>query len=163
MSDTASTFTVPADISRALGNVVIAWARIEALLAEFLSFLLQANPGHMYVLNQDVASATQLKWIRVLSDGRFTHEGTRSNLKILFDRIDAARSERNGYVHGMWSPGPEPDTAMVQTVKLDRAEIIRSELVTRSDLDDLFRDIASMGDELDMIGIRLRFVGPDAI
>jgi hypothetical protein len=75
----------------ALGDVVIAWSRIESLLAEFLSFFLKADPGYMYVLNQDVASSTQLKWIRTLVEARVTNENTKEGLSKLFARIDAVR------------------------------------------------------------------------
>ena len=137
----------------------MSFARIEALLAEFLSFLVKADHGLMYILNQDVAASTQLKWIRALVIARFTNDNTTANLKILFDRIDAVRGERNAYVHGVWGPGPEPDTATVQTVKLDRFEIIRTELVTASDLHDLFTEITSVADELYAVGKMLGFVG----
>jgi len=36
---------------------VINWSAAEAYLAEFLSFLLKADSGAMYVLNQTVAAA----------------------------------------------------------------------------------------------------------
>jgi hypothetical protein len=158
MSDPAI-FRVPAKISQSLGDVVIAWSRVEALLAEFLSFLLKADPGSMYVLNQDVACSTQLKWIKTLSESQFTNANTQENLIILFRRIDDARIERNAYVHGVWGPGAEPDTATVQTVKLGRSEIIREELVTSPDLDYLFNEITFVADELHMLGTKLGFVG----
>jgi hypothetical protein len=151
-------FSLPPTIRQSLGDVAIASARIDALLAEFLSYLLQADPGSMYVLNQDIASGTQLKWIRTLASGRFTNENTLTNLAVLFDRIATTKAERNALVHGVWSPGPEPGTAIVQTVKMDRAEWIREELVTSADLDDLFRDLESIGDELHAIGVRLGFL-----
>ena len=53
---------VPAGIRQSLGEVVIEWGRVEAIIAEFLSYLLQADPGAMYVLNQEVGSGTQIKW-----------------------------------------------------------------------------------------------------
>jgi hypothetical protein len=141
-------FELPSDIRLALGDIVMAWSRVEALIAEFLSFLLKADHGAMYVLNQDIASGTQMKWVKTLAADRFTHPNTQANLKILFDRIDGARGERNAYIHGVWAPGLEPGTARVQTVKLDRAEVIREDLVTAPDLNDLFSDIESVSDEL---------------
>lgn len=151
-------FHLPPEITQGLGDIVIAWARVESLTAEFLSFLLQADHGSMYVLNQDIAGGTQMKWIRTLAGSRFTNQNTLDNLTILFDRIDRTRGERNVYVHGVWGPGPEPGTATVQTVKLDRSEWIRTELVTPPDLKELFDEIASISDELFAIGKSLGFI-----
>src|SRR5260221_8606967 len=141
-------FELSPGIRMALGDIVIAWSRVEALIAEFLSFLLQANHGAMYVLNQDIASGTQMKWIRALAEDRFTNADTKTGLNIVFDRIDLIRGERNAYVHGIWAPGADLGTARVQTVKLDRTEVIREELVTAPDLHDLFSEIESVSDEL---------------
>jgi hypothetical protein len=150
-------FALPAEITQGLGEIVIAWSRVEALLAEFLSYLLQADPGSMYVLNQDIAGSTQLKWIRTLAQ-KFTNENTQKGLATLFDRIDKVRGERNVYIHGVWGPGPEEGTAIVQTVKLDRAEWVRTELVTGPDLKEVFEDIKSVSDELSVIAKQLGFL-----
>jgi hypothetical protein len=140
-------FEFPAAIRQSLGDIIIAWSRVEKLIAELLTFLLKADPGSMYVLNQDVASSTQIKWIRVLAEQNFDPTGL-GQLNDLLIRIDAARAERNAYVHGVWGPGPTEGTAIVQTIKLDRAEVIKTELVTAPDLDELFSDIETMSNEL---------------
>jgi hypothetical protein len=151
-------FSLPPEIRQSLGDIIIGWSRVEALLAEFLSFLLKADRGAMYVLNQDIASSTQLKWIRTLAAERYPDAQVQAFFSDLFERIDDARRERNGYAHGLWGPGTEPGTVRVQTAKLDRAEIIREQLVTRSDLDDLFGDIESVGDALYRLGTELGFI-----
>lgn len=140
-------FEFPAEIRQTLGDIVIAWSRVEGLIAELLTFLLKADPGSMYVLNQDIASSTQIKWIRVLAQQNF-HPAALEQLNDLLSRLDVARGERNAYVHGLWGPGPTEGTAMVQTIKLDRTEVIKMELVTVSDLNELFSDIEAMSDEL---------------
>jgi hypothetical protein len=144
-------------IIQGVGQIVISWARVEALLAEFLSFLLKADHGAMYVLNQDIASSTQLKWVRTIADYRFTNENAKKNLGILFDRIDKVRGERNVYIHGVWGPGPEKGTVVVQTVKLDRSEWVRTELVTGPDLKEVVDEINSIATELHTVGGRLGF------
>jgi hypothetical protein len=111
MPDVDTRHYVPSEIRLGLANIVIEWSKIEAYLAEFLSWLLTADQGAMYVLNQDVSSSTQLNWIRTLADHGFTNENTRENLYDLFLRIDAARIDRNGYVHGLWSEGPAGEAA----------------------------------------------------
>lgn len=79
-------------------------------------------------------------------------------LAALFDRIDKVRGERNVYIHGVWGPGPTEGTAVVQTVKLDRTEWVRTELVTGADLKEVFEDIKSVSDELSMIAKDLGFL-----
>jgi hypothetical protein len=125
---------VPVEIRQELGNIVIEWSKIEAHIAELLTYLLNANKGAMHVINQEVSSATQLKWIRILAADKFKPE-TMRHLSVLFDRIDAARQERNSYVHGLWTEGPAGETestAIVETINLGRSEIIKRELVNGS-------------------------------
>lgn len=140
-------FNLPPEITQSLGDVVIAWARVEALLAEFLSYLLKADPGAMYVVTKDIAAGMQLKWIRALAAERFPTEDAQEDLKNLFDRIEIVRNERNALIHGVWNTGPEPGTACVQTLKLSQSTSLREELVTPPDLDELFREIQSVSDE----------------
>ena len=89
---------------------------------------------------------------------RFTHQPTVEGLNALFTRIDEARGERNSLVHGVWGPSSEKGAATVQTIKLDRNEIIRTELVTVRDLDELFKEITSIADELHAVGVKLGFI-----
>ena len=42
-------FIVPDPLLISLGSVIIGWAKIDAMIAELLSFLLQANQSAMYV------------------------------------------------------------------------------------------------------------------
>jgi hypothetical protein len=148
------------ELLEGLGRVVINWSAAEAYLAEFLSFLLKADSGAMYVLNQTVASSTQLSWIRTLAKDRFSDPELLGRLDDLFERIDAAREDRNAYVHGVWGTDSEPETALVQTVRLNRTAIVELELVTRADLDDLADRLAEIVGELDSLGERLGFAQP---
>jgi hypothetical protein len=140
-----------------LATITIGWAVLEARLAEFLSYLLKADPGSMYVINQSAGSETQLRWIRTLSEG-FTNENTRAGLDALFKRIDDARMRRNALVHGVWRTGDDKTTAIVQTIRLTRREWVVDELVTRADLDELIADIEEASTELNQIGIKLGFL-----
>jgi hypothetical protein len=74
------------------------------------------------------------------------------------DRIKTASEDRNAYVHGVWQNGPEPKTATVQTVRLNRAEIVRDELVTCADLTDLAAEIEDITQELRELARRLGFL-----
>ena len=41
-----------------LGRIITSWAVIESLQAEFLAHLLQADPGSMYIMTQNVSAKT---------------------------------------------------------------------------------------------------------
>ena len=114
----------------------------------------------MYVLNQDTGTGTQIKWLRTLIETRVGEETARATLKLLFDNADNLRIERNAYVHGIWNKGAEPLTATVQTVKLNRAALVRTELVTVPDLNEFLGELLRMASELHTIGKALGFIRP---
>ena len=119
-----------------LGLVVIQWAQIEAHIAALLSWLLRADPGGMFLVTSSVSSSTQTGWVRTLVADTLSGDG-KANVLSLLDEVDELRAERNGLVHGVWNGGSQPQTAEVDTVRIDRAEILKTELVTVADLDDL--------------------------
>lgn len=138
-----------------LGLVVSRWAYVEWIEGDFLAYLLGADPGRSHVVSKNVSGASVTDWLRTLTPFQFTHPETQAFLASLFDRIDKARSERNTLVHGLWSAGPEPKTANVMTVKLERVELMRTELVALDDLQsllaeitDIYRELAAFGDKI---------------
>ena len=56
--------------------------------------------------------------------------------------------------------GPEAITAIVTTIRLDRAEIVKGELVTTHDLDGQIEEIGDIYAELVELGTRLGFHQP---
>lgn len=68
-----------------------------------------------------------------------------------------ARAERNTYVHGVWASGVELGTAVVQTFRWNRSEIIKHEITTAADIHELARHIDDLITELHMIGGKLGF------
>jgi hypothetical protein len=121
--------------------VIIQWSQVEAHFNEILAWLLEADSGFLNLVTQNTSGATQIGWMRTLFDGRFKDGPFKTKAAALLDDIDTLRIERNGLAHGIWSPGPEMDTALVQTLKLERTEIIRDELVTLADLNDLSAEL----------------------
>ncbi len=55
----------------------------------------------------------------------------------MLDSADQIRAERNILVHGLWKEGHESGTAIITTIRLDRAELIKEEFWTEADLNDL--------------------------
>ena len=140
-----------------IGRVVVRWAYIESLLGQFLAYLLDADQGKMNLVTQNVSGSTITDWLRALYPHRFADLETLDRLGLLFSRVDDIRSTRNAYAHGLWSRGHENDTAMLQTIRWERREIIRDELVTAADLADTLHHIEEIGAELLMLGDKLGF------
>jgi hypothetical protein len=151
----------PRDVSpqliAGLGMIVSQWAYVEAYEGEFLSFLTDADPGAMYTITQSVSGATLTDWLRVLSQVRFSNSNMVDNLSKLFTKIDETRADRNAFVHGLWKAGPENGTAIVQTIRWDRREVIRQELVTVADLNEIIERILEVIAELQMLAKSLGF------
>jgi hypothetical protein len=130
------------EINMRLGEIVVRWSALEYLLSMLLGTFLNADQGGMMVITNNVAISIQSKWIRALLASH-DHEAEQGKRVIeLLTRADDLRSERNEFIHGIWgTSGCEPQTAMIETVNLDRPEIIKSRLVTLPDLDALIADI----------------------
>lgn len=75
--------------------------------------------------------------------GAHEHEAAQNTrVTALLIRADDLRQERNELVHGVWEPTEcETGTSLIETVNLERTEIIRSRFVTTHDLDDLLGEI----------------------
>ncbi len=111
----------------------------------------------MHIVSKNISSSTITDWLRILTPFQFGHPETQAGLANLFGRINNVRGERNAYVHGLWSAGSVPTTAEVMTIRWERTEIMKSELVTTSDLDGLLADIGEIQGELVMLGDKIGF------
>jgi hypothetical protein len=104
--------------------------------------LVKADPGAMMIVTGNLAISAQSKWIRGLLSGREREAEHSAHVIALLDRADELRSERNEFAHGIWDTnGCEPKTALIQTVNLERTEVIRTRLVTVADLNELVIEI----------------------
>lgn len=140
-----------------LGRICIRWAIVEELCNSFLAVAASADRAFLRVITQNVSNATVVDWLRVLSDARFADERSRKDLAELFRVIDEIRGQRNELVHGIWHRGREPGTALVHTLRMDRAQLIQDKLVTVADLDDLLGHIETLGAQLARLGEHLGF------
>ena len=52
------------------------------------------------------------------------------SLEETLTEINELRAERNALIHGVWATTTEPGTALVQTVRLQRRQVVQGELVT---------------------------------
>jgi hypothetical protein len=131
---------IDAELMRRLGRIVSHWSYVEQLEASLLAFLLNAEPGLMHVVTASASGNTLTGWLRTLTQIRFA-ESDRPKMADLLMHIDEVRAQRNAYVHGLWIPGPEPQTAVVTTIRWERVEVIKHELVTGADLNGLLEEI----------------------
>lgn len=134
-----------------LGRIVTSWAVVEAFQSELLGLLLHADRGSMYIMTQNVSAATVTNWIRTIAPIRLSHHETQDRIAALLAEIDEARAERNALVHGVWGTNSNPGTVLIQTVRWERAEVVKSELWTLADLDELIDRLLPLRQELDSL------------
>jgi hypothetical protein len=131
---------IDSELTKRLGQIAINWAVIEGWLGHMLGTLIDADLGGASVLTSEMGAASVIKAIK---NCIAISEPKQPELKIvreLIEEADELRGERNIYVHGSWEKGNQPGTALVVTTGWQRTEIIRSRLVTTTDLDQLLAD-----------------------
>lgn len=145
------------EIYERIGMVASEWSWVESLLGEFLSNLCRADPGAMYVITQSVSTATITDWLKTLIQIKFEDDNSRKVVLDLLNEIDTTRGERNTVVHGLWRGHGTPGFAWVRTARWDRSEVVKEELWSNADLDDLVVDIQQKALDLGKIGVQLGF------
>lgn len=135
---------VEPELLQKLGMIVTRWSFVEQCCSDLFVILTGGLPGTMPIVYANVSNRSIVEWTRTLMDIRYESEDweiDKMAREILQD-VDEIRKERNALVHGLWGTDKSPPgTAMVQTVRLERKEIILDELVTSTDLDALINDI----------------------
>jgi hypothetical protein len=126
----------------ALGAFIVRWSYIDRMISSAFVNVLGADRALSYVFTQSTNAATIQGWLRNAIEFRALKYPV-ENLKdfqALLTHVDEVRAERNALIHGLWERGPAPNTAIVQTVRLERSEVLKEELVTLGDLVDLDHD-----------------------
>jgi hypothetical protein len=144
------------ELAEPLGQIVVRWSSVEYLISMLLGTLVFADLAGIQVVTNNIAVSAQTKWIKALLSVKQPPAEHGDRIEALLSRADDLRSERNEFIHGHWGTTDcEPKTALIHTINLDRNEIIRERLVTKSDLsnlatdiEDWIRDYVSLGREL---------------
>jgi hypothetical protein len=132
MAEIAPT-TIEDDLAARLGQIIVAWSAVEEWLSHLLAVFIDADPGGLTILTGTAGAATQIKWIQTVITV-FHHQTDFTEVEL---RID-----RNALAHGTWDPtGCEPGTCSVTTYNWQKTEIMKTWLITTSDLDELLRGI----------------------
>jgi hypothetical protein len=131
------------ELAEPLGQIVVRWSSVEYLISMLLGTLVFADLAGIQVITTNIAVSAQTKWIRALmSVNQPSSTAHKDQVEALLARADDLRKERNEFIHGHWDTTDcEPKTALIQTINLDRNEVIRERLVTKQDLSDLVTDI----------------------
>lgn len=131
------------ELLQRLGLLVVRWAFVEQCVADLFILLTGGLPGTMPVVTANVSNRSLVEWTRTLMDIRYESEDweiDKETREALLN-VDELRAQRNALVHGLWGTEGPANSACVQTVRLDRKEIIQDVVVTAADLDDLIHDI----------------------
>jgi hypothetical protein len=144
-------------VMTALGGIVMLWAYVDEWLGALAGHLLEANPALFHIVSNNVSASTVTDWLRTLLHAHAHPDGAdRADLDLL-TVIDGLRAERNALMHGLWQPGIEPGIWTVQTIRLERAEIIKKEVVTFADLEELKVAITEAKEAVEALGRRFGY------
>jgi hypothetical protein len=126
-----------------LGKIVILGSQFESWLSLLLATLIKADLGGSNIVTNTLSVSAKIKCIRGLLSVRANEEAAATaKVTQLLDRADLIRTDRNELIHGEWNAtGCEPKTALINTISLERAEIIRDRLITIPDLEELIAEI----------------------
>ncbi len=129
---------VDPELTSRLGQVVIRWASVDGWISALLATLVKGDHGAMMLITNNLATATQTRWIRGLMKLHPQEAERNKRVLKLLERADKLRGQRNELIHGLWDTTDcAPKTAMVQTINLERSEPVRSRLVTVEELNGL--------------------------
>lgn len=128
-------YKVEPEILAKLGEIVAEWGYVEMMVGELVAFLVSADPALMYIITNNFSASTLSDWARTLLRVRSMPDDPPKEVTDILAEADELRAERNALVHGLWSPHTK-GAATVQTLKWERAEVIKVEVVTLADLDD---------------------------
>jgi hypothetical protein len=138
-----------------LGSIVEQWAYVDGILNEILSKACSADPGSMYVITQSVSASSISSWVRTLLEVRFTPDANRQALLDLLSEIDTLRGRRNAAVHGFWTMDRDNESAILQTFKWERREVLNHELMTRPDMEELLADVVDVRRRLGNVAVAM--------
>jgi hypothetical protein len=106
------------------------------MVSDLFVHMSRGEPGAMIIVTSNSSQSTVSSWIRSLLDLLEPQPDWAHDAREALTEIDVLRADRNALVHGQWTPNDGGITALVHSAKIERREILKSELVTTSDLND---------------------------
>lgn len=131
--------TVEPDLLERLGRLVVKWSFVEQCVSDLFVHLTGGDRAAMIIVTSNVSQSTLTNWARALLDLRTSVNEIElaDELRETLLDVDEIRRRRNALVHGLWGTDGPSNSVCVQTVRLERKEIVKDEVVTAADLDDL--------------------------
>ena len=143
-----------------IGTVALEWSWLESLANEFLVKICSADPGAMYVITQNTSNSTVMKWLCTLVEVKLSPPESRDVVLDLLKEIDLVREERNSVVHGLWRAGDHEGFAHANSLKWSRGEVIRDEMWSIADFDELIDHIRLLQGRMANVMIKMGFLSP---
>lgn len=123
------------ELAAALGNMVVAWARAETVLASAYAFVLGVHYNRIveayYVI--PTFEARTKAFIALLPEWPVDDE-KRASIKEAVERLSKLAATRNGWVHGLWVSETKSDAPYVMNVRKPYGE--RHKTVKLHDVDN---------------------------
>ena len=107
------------------------------------------------VVAANISTGTLSEWIRTILDATEDYSDQANEIRDLLTEISEVRVERNTLVHGLWGLTPNPPSAIVQVIRLDRGTVVSELVVTRADLDALIHHICDLATALREVLLKL--------
>lgn len=134
-----------------LGAIVVKWSYVELFVSDLFVHLSKGEPFAMTIVTSKVSQSTISDWVLTLLYFIECQPDWAKDVRDALTEINDLRAERNTFVHGNWIAGIEPGCATVQSVRLERKEVILIELITSA-------DFKAFLDRIQDVTIRLRSI-----
>ena len=134
-----------------LGTIVVKWSYVELFVSDLFVHLSKGEPFAMTIITSKVSQSSVSSWVITLLDFIDCPPDLTKDARDVFTEINNLRAERNTFVHGNWIAGIEPGCATVESVRLERSEVILIELMTSA-------DFKAFLDRVQDVTIRLRSI-----
>jgi hypothetical protein len=127
-----------------IGRVVVAWAKLEAIMSDFIWHLLKIDIELGRHITTRLDAVAKIKMLREFGPIVLTKDHWRLLSEIL-ERIDILREDRNLIVHGSWGTNPagEPIAASLRTKPLEPDQAV-SESFSAIRMRNIVHDIDAM-------------------
>ena len=136
------------ELLQQLGLVIVRWSLIEAWVNDLFVAMTEADAASMIVVTTNVSQSSITGWIRTLLDVRQTPPDLAEEIRDVLNEVDEIRNERNAFVHGLWFTTGPSNSAIVQSTRLERREMVQDVVVTEADLRDMVSRIVHLSGRL---------------
>lgn len=134
-------------LAAAIGNMVVAWARAETVLANTYALVLGIHYNKIveayYVIPTFEA---RIKTLIALLSQWSEDEEKKAQIKSAIEKLSKLAGTRNGWIHGLWCSETKSDTTYVMNVR--KPEGGRHKPVTAHDVDNHSTTVRARTQEL---------------